>query len=236
MTLLRPCATCGEPTTDTRCPEHTVTHRAATRRPEQKASTRSRGYGTAWRKLSERARRLQPFCTDCGAREDLTVDHTPEAWRRDNAGKAVRLCDVDVVCRPCNSARGRARPSESTTDPGGETPGQGVPTRWGKSKFRTHTALHVSDVQRPVGDVSKVVEDVAVVSSGQVVGSRALDADPEVRAVGDDVFAPVVGSDDDGTVVEDLVGPVVVGATQCDGSVGIRDAGVDTESHGVMVP
>ena len=103
---MRPCLDCGEPAEDARCPEHTVTHRAEARPPEVKASTRARGYGTAWRKLSERARKLQPFCTDCGARDDLTTDHTPRAWRRYEAGKPVRLCDVDVVCRACNARRG----------------------------------------------------------------------------------------------------------------------------------
>lgn len=218
MTLLRPCATCGEPTSDTRCPEHTVTHRAANRRPEVKASTRSRGYGTAWRKLSERARKLQPFCSDCGAREDLTVDHTPEAWERYNAGKPVRLRDVDVVCRPCNGARGRARPSESTTDPGGETPGQGVSTRWGKAKCVTHTALQ----RRWAGGDDPCVG----------LDLRMLNTDPEVRAVGDDVFAVC---DDEDAAVEDLVAPLEVAALDR-GLAVAGDGRGDTESHGVMVP
>lgn len=60
--------------------------------------------------MSKRARRLQPWCSDCGSVEDLTTDHSVAAWERKDAGKAIRLEDVDVVCRSCNSRRGRARP------------------------------------------------------------------------------------------------------------------------------
>ena len=87
----KPCLDCGQPTASTRCPEH-------------------RGYDRRWRVLSERARKLQPWCSDCGATEDLEADHSPEAWARIAAGKMVRLRDVDVVCGPCNRARGQARP------------------------------------------------------------------------------------------------------------------------------
>ena len=72
-------------------------------------TTTERGYGARWQRLSKRARELQPFCTDCGRPDDLTADHTVEAWRRYEAGKSIRLRDIDVVCRDCNSARGEAR-------------------------------------------------------------------------------------------------------------------------------
>jgi 5-methylcytosine-specific restriction enzyme A len=65
--------------------------------------------------LSRRARRLQPFCTDCGSTEDLQTDHTPEAWKRKAAGKPLRLADVEVVCGPCNRARGAARGTTATS-------------------------------------------------------------------------------------------------------------------------
>ena len=96
------CLECGEPSPRPRCPEHTI-HRS---RPST-----ALGYDWTWQKLSKRARRQQPFCSDCGARDDLTTDHTPEAWRRKNAGLPIRLQDVDVVCRGCNARRGRARPT-----------------------------------------------------------------------------------------------------------------------------
>lgn len=84
-----------------------MNHRKDSRQPKTHAA--ARGYDAAWRRLSERARKLQPFCTDCGTTEDLTADHTPEAWERKRAGKPIRLRDVDVVCRSCNSKRGEAK-------------------------------------------------------------------------------------------------------------------------------
>ena len=41
--------------------------------------------------------------------DDLTTDHSPTAWKRREAGLAIRLRDVSVVCRRCNSERGAAR-------------------------------------------------------------------------------------------------------------------------------
>jgi 5-methylcytosine-specific restriction endonuclease McrA len=114
---LRPCLDCGEPAAGPRCPEHTV---------DRKPPAAERGYDGAWTRLSKRARRLQPFCTDCGSTEDLQADHTPEAWARKAAGKAIRLQDIRVVCGPCNRAAGAARgpsatrggtPSASAVDP-----------------------------------------------------------------------------------------------------------------------
>ena len=116
---LRPCLDCGEPSTGPRCAEHTV---------DTKPSVSARGYDQIWTVLSRRARRIQPFCTDCGATEDLQLDHTPEAWARKYAGKPIRLRDVAVVCGPCNRSRGAARgdrvtrgdaPMPSSPDPGG---------------------------------------------------------------------------------------------------------------------
>lgn len=71
-----------------------------------------RGYDSAWDRLSKRARRLQPFCSDCGSPDDLTADHTVTAWQRKEQGLPIRLRDIDVVCRSCNSARGEARGDE----------------------------------------------------------------------------------------------------------------------------
>lgn len=110
MTLLKPCLECGELSENARCSAHT---------PELigRASTAARGYGGSWRALSKRARRLQPWCSDCGTRDDLTTDHTPQAWARVEAGLPIRLADVEVVCRPCNSRRGAARGSGAATTP-----------------------------------------------------------------------------------------------------------------------
>lgn len=77
--------------------------------PKRKSSSSRRGYGWQWRKLSERARSMSPQCEDCGRVDDLTTDHSVEAWERIEAGLPVRLEHVAVVCRPCNGERGAAR-------------------------------------------------------------------------------------------------------------------------------
>jgi 5-methylcytosine-specific restriction enzyme A len=115
---LKPYVSCGELSDQSRCPEH---------RPQQvKASAASRGYDNAWTRLSRKARKLQPFCLDCGSTEDLQADHSPEAWRRKAAGKTIRLRDIDVVCGPCNRRRGAARgdaPTPRLQDPSGKAQG-----------------------------------------------------------------------------------------------------------------
>lgn len=114
--LPRPCLDCGEPTTPgPRCPDCTPTSRAP-------RASRAAGYDTAWDKLSRRARKVQPWCTDCGTEHDLTADHSPEAWARKAAGKVIRLRDVDVVCRSCNSKRGAARGESARAETGGDPP------------------------------------------------------------------------------------------------------------------
>lgn len=104
MTLTA-CLDCGEPSDGPRCPEHTI---------DTKTHASARGYDATWTKLSKRARRLQPFCSDCGSTEDLQTDHTPEAWARKAAGKPIRLTDVQVLCGPCNRAAGAARGPSAT--------------------------------------------------------------------------------------------------------------------------
>lgn len=101
MSLLRPCLECGELSEGARCPEH--------RPPARSRPYREVGYDSAWDRLSKRARRMQPFCSDCGTTEDLTCDHLPSAWERKEQGLPIRLEDVDVVCRAHNSSRGAAR-------------------------------------------------------------------------------------------------------------------------------
>ena len=101
----RPCLTCGEPTPGSYCTEHDPGqwHHA-------EASARARGYDTAWARLSKRVRRLQPFCTLCGATANLQADHLPSAWERKAAGKPIRLRDVRVLCGRCNVDAGSSRP------------------------------------------------------------------------------------------------------------------------------
>lgn len=107
---MKPCIVCGEPSTESRCEEHVKRGRTDSQRAKRpKNRSRGSGYTHTWDKLSRRARRIQPWCSDCGAKEDLQCDHTPAAWERHDDGLAIRLQDVDVVCGPCNRARGAAR-------------------------------------------------------------------------------------------------------------------------------
>lgn len=101
-----PCIECGEPAESTRCPDCNRRQQRERQRPD----FRARYGGARWDRLSKRARRLQPFCSDCGTTERLTCDHLPAAWERLDAGKVIRLLDVDVVCQACNNRRGSSRP------------------------------------------------------------------------------------------------------------------------------
>lgn len=108
-----PCTRCGEPTRQTQCNEcQPVSDRQRVRTDQQvKTSPAARGYDSRWRRLSERARKIQPFCTDCGSTTDLQADHSPEAWERYKRGLPLRVIDVEVTCGRCNRARGAARGS-----------------------------------------------------------------------------------------------------------------------------
>lgn len=100
--MLTACAVCGEPSDQANCEAH--------RPPDTRGKNRRRsGYSAAWDRLSKRARREQPFCSVCLTTEDLTCDHSPEAWERKEQGLPIRLQDVDVLCRACNASKGAAR-------------------------------------------------------------------------------------------------------------------------------
>lgn len=90
---LKTCVICGEICDGPRCPDHVA-------RPRKKVSATRRGYDTRWQRLSARARHLQPWCSRCGTHDDLTTDHLH--W------PARTLADVDVLCRSCNAAKGKA--------------------------------------------------------------------------------------------------------------------------------
>ena len=123
-TLRSVCSDCGtvyeRTSSGSRCDDCKPTRERTARRivsESRRGTAKSRGYDAAWVRLSKRARRLQPFCSDCGRTDHLTTDHSPEAWARREAGKPVRLEDVDVVCVWCNSDRGAARGPEALDRP-----------------------------------------------------------------------------------------------------------------------
>lgn len=106
------CPDCGTPyerdDNTAACPECKPSR---TTRPNHygRGSSTARGYDERWRRLSVQARRLSPQCADCGSVEDLSADHSAEAWRRREQGLTIRLQDISVVCLRCNAERGAAR-------------------------------------------------------------------------------------------------------------------------------
>lgn len=128
---LKPCLDCGEPSPATRCTDCKAPDR------HQLTST-ARGYDYAWSKLSLRARKMQPFCSDCLTRDDLTVDHSAEAWAAKAAGRSITLAMIEVVCRPCNSRRGAIRHAGQPLTPTPVTP----PSDQAKPPDKAQSPLH----------------------------------------------------------------------------------------------
>ena len=96
------------------------------RRPPGPSATQ-RGYGSHWEALSKQARKLQPWCSDCGSPDNLTVDHSPQSWKKLDAGKRLSLNDfrnglLTVRCIKCNIASGSARGPNVSRPATNETP------------------------------------------------------------------------------------------------------------------
>ena len=173
--IWRPCASCGEPSPGTRCPDCTVEREA--RVTERKGSATARGYDARWQRLSARARRMQPFCTDCASTDDLTADHL--VW------PARTLADVDVVCRPCNSKRGATRGEKASRHAEGPS---------GEAKFASLTEV------MPSRHTVYGLPDPARHRAG---GQRFLNQEPGRWTVGELLASPV--PDDQGARGTDLV-------------------------------
>jgi len=95
----RPCTGCGDIiATGSRCRD---CRPADTRVRKDKGQA---AYDPTWRKLSVKARRMSPFCQDCGAVEDLTADHVLP--KSDYPELVHALDNLAVRCRSCNSRRG----------------------------------------------------------------------------------------------------------------------------------
>jgi len=105
--LLKACPACGEPSEQTYCPAH------RTRPTDTRTSHRPDTTRAAWRRLSRRARRLQPWCLLCGTTERLEADHSPRAWARATAHLPIRLADINVLCGPCNTHAGSSQPGSA---------------------------------------------------------------------------------------------------------------------------
>lgn len=134
---MTPCLDCSVPAHGTRCPAHQGDRDRV--RDVRRGTAQARGYDAAWQRLSARARRLQPWCSDCGSADDLSADHLPSAWQRHAAGRPIRLADVEVVCGTCNSRRDSSRPGTTRADHQGGDPSPGAPTPPPQAIFETHS-------------------------------------------------------------------------------------------------
>lgn len=104
------CLDCGELSSENYCEECFPEVRKAQRGERKPGDRIAQGYDSRWQRLSRKARRMQPFCSDCGSEEDLQLDHTPKTWERWRQRKPIRLEHTGgVVCSDCNRARGDAR-------------------------------------------------------------------------------------------------------------------------------
>ncbi|MBF6328510.1 HNH endonuclease [Nocardia transvalensis] len=118
---LRPCLDCGEPSDAARCPEHA--------RKDDRVRDRNHVHwnGARWKRLSARLRRMQPWCSSCGATDRLTVDHiTPVSERPD---LAYEVNNLQVLCGRCNSRKGGR----------GIAPGRGGLPPHGEAEFEIHS-------------------------------------------------------------------------------------------------
>ena len=79
---------CGNITTRTRCEEHSPTM-GINGLPRT-------NYDSNWRKLSEQARKEQPWCTICGSTHNLSLDHVIPGTTQGG---------LMVLCRSCNSRK-----------------------------------------------------------------------------------------------------------------------------------
>ena len=123
MSLPAPCLTCGhvDKLVQGRCPDCKRAHeREKARGKRRERPNRPDRYGkthTAFRRLSQAARRAQPWCLDCLRHESelqpherLTLDHSPEAMAKQQRGEKISLADgLDVLCSTCNNKRGSAQ-------------------------------------------------------------------------------------------------------------------------------
>lgn len=70
-------------------------------RPRRPRARHDQSYGRRWRALSLATRQRQPWCSRCGAVEDLTADHlVPLSRGGDPMGP------TETLCRRCNSSKG----------------------------------------------------------------------------------------------------------------------------------
>lgn len=92
-----PCLYCGVISRGGTCRQC----KAAIEARDPKRQQRHRQYDYEWTRLSRLARTLQPWCSRCGSKNDLTADHILSLA---NGGSNI-LENVMVLCRKCNSSK-----------------------------------------------------------------------------------------------------------------------------------
>ncbi len=99
---LTPCSAprCGAliPLGAGRCAAH------ARGRRTHRLTTAQRGYGWAWRRVSEQYRRDHPVCEICGRRWATEVDHKRPI---SDGGARLDRANLKAVCRPCHVVKTR---------------------------------------------------------------------------------------------------------------------------------
>ena len=93
-----PCLYCGILSRGSTCKD--CLNAIAARDP--KRAERNKRYNSEWHRLSRLARQMQPWCSRCGSRNDLTADHILSLA---NGGNNV-LENIMILCRKCNSSKG----------------------------------------------------------------------------------------------------------------------------------
>ena len=68
---------------------------------DPKRAERNKQYNSEWHRLSRLARQIQPWCSRCGSKKDLTADHILSLA---NGGTNI-LENIMVLCRRCNSSK-----------------------------------------------------------------------------------------------------------------------------------
>lgn len=97
MTLPRPCIGCGRLIDKgSRCSECKPKY-------APKLSPAKRGYDQRWRKLSERVRKAQPWCTWCGWTDSLQADHIITVLEDESLRLAPE--NLRVLCFDCHRDR-----------------------------------------------------------------------------------------------------------------------------------
>ena len=93
--MRRLCYKCRQPIEGPRC------------KPCERDRSRSRGtptqqgYGPAWQRFSKRLRQEHPWCLNCGASQNLTVDHVVP--RSSAGGFRVLCCCCEKHCCGCGT-------------------------------------------------------------------------------------------------------------------------------------